>query len=72
VRTYSDKWQFNYLFFQNEIIADKKQEQVKQSIQPSTCSIIVGGFVKKSFEQRIKKIQQFMYSIHHLFKLVLL
>jgi hypothetical protein len=60
MRTNCNKRQFNDLFIQHEIVTDEKQEQIKKCIYTATSRIIISGFVKKSFEQGIEKIQYVM------------
>ncbi len=57
MRADDNKGKIEVLFIKDKIIADKKEEYIKNSIYTSTSSIPVGCPVKNPPEKRIKKIK---------------
>jgi len=46
-----------HLLLEDEVIADKKQKNIEQCIAPTTGSVPECGFIHKTHENRIEKIQ---------------
>jgi hypothetical protein len=56
MRLYCDKRELNYVFFQDKIIADKKQEYIQKRVATTTGEVAESFYIHQLLEGRIEKI----------------